>query len=103
MRLPTVKNMMSRGFSKEQATKIRELMERYEQKSLGKFPRNTLEKISDILGGCGIETIGAGHNSMSPKITYVNMGDSYDVTVMWINGNFQIGDWGSIVERGNYD
>jgi hypothetical protein len=59
--------------------------------------------ISEIIGGFGVEHIPAGRNSKSPSITYVNMGDTYRTTLLWVNGKFRIGDWGSIVERGNYD
>lgn len=59
--------------------------------------------VSDIIGGFGVEHIPAGRGSKSPSITYVNMGDTYDTTLLYVNGKFRIGDWGSIVERGNYD
>ena len=59
--------------------------------------------VSWIIGGFGVEHIPAGRNSKSPSITYVNMGDTYKTTLLWVNGKFRIGDWGSIVERGNYD
>lgn len=103
--IPTVKFMMNRGFTKEQATFIRKAIERYYKKYPFNHPRptTTLNKISEMLNLCGVESIPKGNNEKSPEIVYVNSGDTYDTTVMWINGRFRIGDWGSIFERGNYD
>jgi hypothetical protein len=57
----------------------------------------------ELLGGYGIEYISKGHNSKSPAIEYVNFGDTYDTTLLFIDGRYRIGTWGDIVERGNYD
>lgn len=62
-----------------------------------------MENINEILGLCGVECIPEGHNSKSPAIEYCNTGDTYDPTMMFINGSFRIGCWGDIVERGHYD
>ena len=104
MRLPTVRLMVSRGFTKEQATQIREAMEGYERKHPfgDRRPTLTMEKIDRIIDGNGIEEIPEGNNKKSPAIMYVNMGDSYDITVMFVKGQFVIGAWADIVERGNY-
>jgi len=103
MGLPTVQLMVKRGFTLDEATKVRELMEKYQRRTSGLVvPEVTLGKISDVIGGCGMESIPAGHNTKSPAIHYVNMGDTYDTTVLWVNGKFRIGCWGDIVERGNY-
>jgi len=105
MQLPTVKFMVSRGFSQDEATKIRELMAKFRRRHpLGNVrPTVTLEKINAIMDGTGVEFITQGTNQKSPHITYVNMGDAYDTTVLFYNGNFHIGCWGFIVEQGNYE
>lgn len=103
MQLPTVKAMTARGFQPEEAKAIRQLMERFAQRHpYGTRPTVTMDKINDIMRGHGVEYIPAGSSSRSPAIEYVNMGDTYDTTVMWVRGTFRIGCWGDIVERGAY-
>ncbi len=105
MRLPTVKLMTSRGFKVEEAKQIRTVMERYERKHGIRLvrPTHTMAAIDKIMNGCGVEDIPQGHNDKSPAIMYVNMGDSYDTTVLFVRGEFKIGSWADIVERGKYD
>lgn len=59
--------------------------------------------LNDLLEGHGVEGQSAGTNAKSPQFKYVNMGDTYDMTIMYIYGRgFKVSDWGTIVERGNY-
>lgn len=51
----------------------------------------------------GIGYIPAGHNSKSPAIEYLNTGDTYAATLLWVKGRYCVGCWGDIVERGNYE
>jgi hypothetical protein len=62
-----------------------------------------LEVINETIGGFGVEYIAQGHNQKSPAIEYVNMGDTYATTILYVNGKFKIGNWGDIVERSNYN
>lgn len=62
-----------------------------------------MSKIDSLIGGYGVEFIPAGSGSRSPSIRYVNLGDTYDVTVLYVRGQFRVGCWGDIVERGNYE
>jgi hypothetical protein len=103
--IPTIATMEKRGFSREQATAIRAEMESFHRKHWkgGVIPRNTLERINSVINGHGVESIARGHNDKSPRIEYVNMGDSYATTILWTRGRFSVGCWGDIVERGNYD
>lgn len=55
------------------------------------------------LGTFGVEYIPQGHNRRSPEIEYLNAGDTYAATLLYVNGRFRVGCWGDIVERGNYD
>jgi hypothetical protein len=62
----------------------------------------SVESIFSDMGTFGVEYIDRGANQRSPSITYLNAGDSYDLTILYINGRFRVGTWGDIVERGNY-
>lgn len=53
-------------------------------------------------GTFGVEHIDKGSNRRSPEIEYLNTGDTYDLTVLYVNGRFRVGCCGDIVERGDY-
>jgi hypothetical protein len=55
------------------------------------------------LGTFGVEYIPAGRGARSPEVTYLNTGDTYELTILYIRGRFRVGCWGDIVERGNYN
>jgi hypothetical protein len=62
-----------------------------------------LEEVSGILNLHGHEYIDAGKGQKSPAIEYVNSGDTYKVTLLYVHGRgFKVGCWGDIIERGNY-
>jgi hypothetical protein len=62
-----------------------------------------VERVFCDLHTFGVERIDAGHGRRSPAITYLNSGDTYDCTVLYVNGRYRAGCWGDIVERGRYD
>lgn len=66
---------------------------------------DALEGCNDyIRKACGVEHIDRGRNSKSPAIDYVNCGDTYITTLMFVHGRgFVVGCWGDIVERGDYE
>lgn len=100
--IPSLKTLTS-AFGPEKGATIRQLMETFHERNRpGCMPNITMDKISDVLGGFGVEYIEAGNGAKSPAITYVNMGDTYSTTVMWVKGRFRVGCWGDIVEAGNY-
>ena len=103
--IPSVNTMVKRGFTLEQSKSVRAEMERFQDQYWrgGVRPTKTLERINAIIGGYGVEYIPRGHNARSPAIEYVNAGDPYADTVMFVSGRFIVGCWGDIVERGNYD
>jgi hypothetical protein len=69
-----------------------------------RLPEGTrMQAIDKILGTHGVEYTPAGHNSKSPAIEYCNAGDTYATTILKVRGNYRIGCWGDIVERGHYD
>jgi hypothetical protein len=69
----------------------------------GRHRYSRMDAIDTILGTHGVERIDRGHNAKSPTIVYCNAGDTYDTTVLKVNGRFRVGCWGDIVERGQYD
>jgi len=112
--IPSIKTLMNlRDFTnqpitRDQAKSIRGIMERAVTRAEKHllYPhsshRGALAAINAVLNGCGVERIEPGNNNRSPAIDYVNMGDTYDTTVMIVRGRFRVGCWGDIVDRGNY-
>ncbi len=58
---------------------------------------------SEITECHGVEYTPAGRGSKSPSISYINAGDTYETTLMFVRGRYRVGCWGDIVERGNYE
>jgi hypothetical protein len=50
----------------------------------------------------GVEYIPRGSNSKSPAIEYLNTGDTYTTTLLFVKSRYRVGCYGDIVERGNY-
>lgn len=102
MNLPTVKKMTKMGFSQDEATRIRELMEKYRRKYPGgdKLPRHTLSAISDVMGGESPEELIP--TGSKPIILFVPTGDLYDTTIFWRGGNFCVGCVAYYLEQGGY-
>ena len=100
------------GITRDQAVSVRHAMYIYDtwqrcQRPFSGPPSiatvsGVMQRIDEILQGYGVKYIPAGKGKRSPSITYVNMGDTYETTVMYVRGRFLIGAWGDIVERGNY-
>jgi len=68
-----------------------------------KFHEQKMSMLNDLLETYGVEYTPKGKNEKSPAIEYCNAGDPYTPTLMFIRGNYVVGCWGDIVERGNYD
>jgi len=101
MKCPSVETLMQiKDVTREDALKIRAIM---------KGPtyaggETRLERIDKVLNTCGVEFVGRGKNAhTSPHFYYCNAGDTYATTVLKVNGQFRVGCWGDIVERGNYE
>lgn len=62
-----------------------------------------LSMADEVLGTYGVEYIRSGKGAKSPGVEYCNTGDSYAPTLMWTRGRYIVSDWGSIVERGDYE
>lgn len=103
--IPTISTMTQHGFSQEQAIQIRRFMETYHKthKQILPVPMSTLEKIKNVLDFSDIKIISKGNNSRSPEIIYVDGGNHYVNTIMWVNGRFRIGNLNTILSRGDYE
>jgi hypothetical protein len=111
--IPTAKTIAARiGCTIENARAIRRAMEAHERDG-APFATDTLEAISAILAECGAESIPPGDGPRSPSIEYVNRGDTYDPTILYLDGvshggrstgrgRWAVGSWGDVVERGRY-
>jgi len=102
MNLPSVKTLEPITRDREAAKKVRRLLEGIR---LGPIT-TALMRIDQedlIPRGYGVETIRRGEGKKSPGIHYINRGDPYVSTLMYIEGlGFRVGCWGDIVERGKY-
>lgn len=58
-----------------------------------------LDSIAETMG---VEYIAEGEGSKSPAIEYLNTGDTYTPTILYVNGSYRVGSWGDLVERGSY-
>jgi hypothetical protein len=67
------------------------------------FHEIKIAMLDKAVGACGVEYISHGLNSRSPAIEYLNTGDPYTSTLLFVNGKYRVGCWGDIVERGNYE
>lgn len=99
MRYPTVKTLQNRlGLTRENAAFIREVMEKGDNNA-------TLNSANTVMNGYGVESFGLPDgcfsNCQTPEIDveYVNMGDTYDTTLMLVNGVFRVGSYGDVVEQ----
>ena len=61
-----------------------------------------LEAINRIIKGYGVEYV-RGNGYRSPEFYYVNQGDTYALTVVFMKCRYIVASWGGIVERGNYE
>jgi len=101
-RLPSVKTIFNNlRIRKEQAERIRSIMERAAPWL------DRMQAINTVLAAHGVESIPAGKTMKSPAIAFCNTGETYENTILRIfpfgqSSYFAVGNWGSIVERGNY-
>jgi hypothetical protein len=113
--IPTAKTIAARiGCPIETARAIRRKIEAHER-SGAPFAAGTMDAISSIMGpgAYGAEYIPPGDGPRSPSIEYVNRGDTYDPTILYLDGvshggrstgrgRWAVGSWGDVVERGRY-
>lgn len=64
-----------------------------------KYPMRLMEALNEILEGYGVEAL-IPIDDDHPSYEYVNMGDTYNATILLRNdGMVIVGSWGDIVER----
>lgn len=116
-RIPSIKTLLKiKYIDKSQARELRDLLigktdpSEYIGKWYADAPNTPSDKYlyvllaaNKIMIGNGVEHIAQGHNQKSPSISYVNLDDSYDISLMRITGKYVVGCWRDIVEKGNYD
>jgi hypothetical protein len=121
MKLPSIKTLKT--IAPERAQELRTILEITSRTALeavlDKYPVTlawyrscyhpmtfTVAKMSvasEIMEQHGVEYIPAGRGRRSPAIEYVNTGDGYNTTLLYVSGKgYRVGDWASIVERGDY-
>ncbi len=105
MRLPSITTLTKCGIPQPQ--KCRDRMEGCRDYYRTNFDRPIdvtlcLTDLSSIMAAYGIEYVPRGSNQKSPEIHYVNVADMYENTIMFVNGNFVVGQLGYHLENGNY-
>lgn len=98
VRLPSVNTLEAICDCREDAKKVREIMEKERY-----FPGRMLRKVNNFLGLCGKEYIASKQDSQweSLGISYCNTGDSYAPTLCYDHnsGRIFVSSWGDIVEK----
>ncbi len=58
--------------------------------------------VDQLLDSHGVESILAGSNKKSPHLDYVNLGETYDVTLILVDRRYwAVCGWGDLVENGS--
>jgi hypothetical protein len=57
----------------------------------------TMEAANELLGGYGVEAVESADGGV--LFTYVNMGDTYTLTLVRHAGRYLVASWGDLVER----
>lgn len=117
--MPTPKTIAARiGCPLETARAVRREMEAHERSGAA-FVEKSMERIGEVLRAGGVDTAGPeiifpGDGPRSPSIDYLNTGDTYTPTILYLDGvtesgratgrgRWAVGSWGDIVERGRYE
>jgi len=109
-----------KGIDKESAKLVRAIMQEKSRENLenlpiyekyyqntGKFMYNChsmrelrIFLIDLVLNGFGVES---AQDNNGHYLEWVNLGDTYDLTVCYYQNRFIVSSWGDIVERGNFN
>jgi len=114
------KQLLGNEYTREKLEELVELVSSPVERVSGVHPSHLrydkMNLINKVLGNYGVESIvldengedvtGSGNIDSAGDfldavvdIMYSNTGDSYALTIMFVNGRLYIGDWGSIVEK----
>jgi hypothetical protein len=68
-------------------------------------PTLKLEALNEVLNGSGVESVAPGRGPRSPGFDYVNLGDTYMPTIVYLYDRkvWRVTSWGDMVEGGDYD
>lgn len=114
---PSVKTLTGiRGVTPEKARAIRAILQNRSRISLedsykavvGVYPssNDTLQEVKlDLIdalrlvpSSTGVEYLRTNKRS----VWYLNLGDTYDTTLMFHTGRYRVGSWGDVVEKDDY-
>ncbi len=59
----------------------------------------TVKRFPEIFAGCTVEGDCAGNGEGHLTVQYINMGDTYDLTICFHEERFVVSSWGDIAER----
>ena len=76
-----------------------ELEDVHESFAVEKAFEQTIDKFPDIFAACTVEGDCAGNGEGHITIQYINMGDTYALTICFYQSRFMVASWGDIVER----
>ena len=108
MNAPSIARLESiLGLTKSEAVKVRSSIRSTESGSRASRRIDAL----NLDGVYGVEFVQRGSNAKSPEFYYLNTGDTYSPTIVfvhtpkWGGGTYtcRLCSWGDIVERGNYE
>lgn len=111
MTFPSIKSLTTRlNLSKDQAKQLRALFDakiRYARNVRETDVVEVLTMANEFLGFYGVEHLClpdgtpqcADGSDIELSISYANSGDTYTTTLLCVNGNFRIGNWGAYAEK----
>jgi len=89
IRGPSIDRLVNElGITRESAREIKRSMREGKAKT-------ALTLTDKAMGGYGIGDLWPEY----PRLSFVNMGDTYDITLYYTGKSFQIGSWGDYVEN----
>lgn len=92
----------------QQASRLRKACRESQQACWGEYPRDlkrVMDEANDLLKACGVESFNLRVRCRKywgdeiRWVTYVNVGDTYNTTLLFWEGKYRIGSWGDLVER----
>lgn len=100
------KNLFGNSLTEEKRNKLLQFFDDNERRLTfwnvsKKTAQDLLFDIDRILGNFGVEDLYDQENPQlfeNVTIYYSNSGDTYNWTIIYYNGSFYIGDWGSLLE-----
>lgn len=97
----TIKNLMEiNHVDRDAAKKAYQILQDYNHYTDSE--EKILEELNSLLGGYGVEST-YDQNCMGAtdpnELLYINMGDTYDLTICHYKNKFRLCSWGDIAEK----